>query len=404
MALSAFAGSFTKNTGTGNQSVTGVGFLPKAIIFWTAYATAASTPTDHVRYSVGFTAGATESFSAGFSSQNGVTTSNTSTRGAAKALTVVQYGESLLSECGLVSFDADGFTVDWTTNGGGAQIIHFLALGGTDITGQKVTTFTSPTSTGFMSVTGIGFQPKLLVFLRPSPTSVLAIPGSAAGAQFMLGAAADGQFALSTRSPDATATTLYSPRRVIKTDRCIFSLTDAGATADEASLVSMDSDGFTLNYTAANVADTVGVLALGGVFSAAVGPATSNPNAGVPFSPSALMLASTHGDTTPAVENRVLLGATTGTTAARNQVAEGRDISVSDGSNTDAFVASSTTACLMQLGTGPNSILIERALSSFDAGGYTLTGGNFSGRTDGYLALASQPAGASSGIDSGEEG
>ena len=86
MALSAFAGSFAKNAGTGAQAVTGVGFLPKVLLFWTSYKSTTDVLGQSYSYAHGMTTGAAESYSASFSSEGGVGTSNNSNRGAAKAL------------------------------------------------------------------------------------------------------------------------------------------------------------------------------------------------------------------------------------------------------------------------------------------------------------------------------
>jgi len=45
MALSAKYFTFTKATGTGTQTVTGVGFTGKALILWTTWLLAAGTTT-----------------------------------------------------------------------------------------------------------------------------------------------------------------------------------------------------------------------------------------------------------------------------------------------------------------------------------------------------------------------
>ncbi len=74
MGANAAQGNFVKNTVTGNQSITGFGFRPTWIIFYCTAQTGAGGNTDiHV------------------------------------------------------SMDADGVTINWITNTGGADLVHFLA-------------------------------------------------------------------------------------------------------------------------------------------------------------------------------------------------------------------------------------------------------------------------------------
>jgi hypothetical protein len=391
MALSSKTGSFTKNTGTGTQAVTGVGFTPKALLLWTSYATTTDVIVDGVSFGMGVTTGASESYATSFSSQDAVGTSNRSKRAASKALTVVQYGETTLAECDLTSFDGDGFTLDWTTNTGGAQIIHYLALGGDDITGKKVLTLTSPTLTGNKAYTGVGFKPETLLFLRPISTS--ALPFSAVTSDFGLSIIDKSGNSASlnvggddgvTVSPGVDSITY----RVIKTDKATTRTNSLGGTVEASTWVSMDSDGFTLNYTTAGSADIFGCLALKGV-RAKVGalPATASTT-GVGFLPNTLLLASTQRANTSATQNCALdIGVSTGSTA--NQSAALTDPTFIDGGTSDPTAADSTGKCLSILSFSPHFFLTQLALSSFDADGFTLDG--TTGNVVGYLALGTAP-------------
>jgi hydrogenase maturation protease len=104
----------------------------------------------------------TNSRSVGTASQNNVDPSNATRRLARKALTIVQWGETLLAESDLSSWNATNFTLNWTTNNSTAYRIHFIAIGGTDVS-AKVVEWTMPNSTGLDAVTGVGFQPDALI-------------------------------------------------------------------------------------------------------------------------------------------------------------------------------------------------------------------------------------------------
>lgn len=414
MALSVFAGTFNKNAGTGAQAITGVGFTPKVLILWTSYQSTADVIGNDSIFGFGFTTGAAQSHAASWSSQHNVATSNNSRRGAAKVLTVVQYGETLLAECGLTSFDADGFTLDWTTNGGGTQIVHFLALGGGDIVNQKVSTFTSPTSTGNKVITGLGFQPDLILFLRHSPLSNLALGTSAAGAQFMLGAADHNfaQWCAHTVGDDGVAVSApYRPRSGMARDTlCVGAFNSSGTILERASLTAVDSDGFTLNYTTANtVGDTVGYLAISFTGAVKVGHnnGIGNPITGVGFQPTCVLRlplwgGSNTGDfSTGSIQLASPFGATTGTTAARNQSSDSTDYGDA-GANTKCYAVDSVTNCSTVLSSTP--AVSQRALASFDADGFTLSGSTGPFTAIGlHVALADAPSGAGY-VDQGEEG
>lgn len=405
MALSVFAGTFNKIAGTGAQAVTGVGFTPKILLLWTSYKSTASTFSDDYSFAWGMTTGASESYSCSIASDGSVGVSNRSKRAAAKALTVVQWGETLLAECGLTSFDADGFTLDWTTNGGGTQIIHFLALGGTDITGQKVFTWNSKASIGNHPVTGAGFSPTALIFARPVSTS--ALPVSAATADLALSFIDDtGKVAaLNIGGDDGVANPVHLTYRTLLTDKATILTTTALATREASTWSSMDADGFTLSYSTANVADLVGCLAIRGPrirVGASDGAAAAVT--GVGWTPTALLFMGVQSNTlTLRADMRVGLGATTGATAALNQAASAiDDRSSSTGGNTNAGGVSATDQCQVHLQSSPLGINFSRRLVSFDADGFTLDGAT--GVYYAYMAFSDAPAAGGYFDDFGEEG
>ena len=79
---------------------------------------------------------------------------------------------TLGAEAELTSFDSDGFTLNWTTNESRADIIYYVALGGSDLTNALASSFTLTTGAGSQSVTGLGFQPDFLMFLSIDSASM----------------------------------------------------------------------------------------------------------------------------------------------------------------------------------------------------------------------------------------
>lgn len=95
-------GSFTKATGVAPASQTiahGLGETPKALILWTEGKTS-ETISANFLFAFGATDG-TVSRAVGTANQNSVDPSNASRRLARKALTIVQWGETLLAEADL---------------------------------------------------------------------------------------------------------------------------------------------------------------------------------------------------------------------------------------------------------------------------------------------------------------
>ena len=97
-------GTFTKTTGTGTQAITGVGFTPKAVVFLGDFGAA-----DQKTWTVGFTDG-------------------TGTYAQADSMYYANYADASTTACiyfktsanssiaSISSLDADGFTMNWTTN------------------------------------------------------------------------------------------------------------------------------------------------------------------------------------------------------------------------------------------------------------------------------------------------
>lgn len=292
-------GSFTAPSSTGTQSVTGVGFTPKAILFWASGSNGSSGIWGgDVDQTIGFTSGPSESYAVAGFSDDGQSTSQTARAIAAKAVAFVNgLGSATSAEADLDSFDADGFTLDWTKAGVSAQKIMFLAIGGDDVD-AKVVNWTSPTSTGNKAVTGVGFTPDVVLHM---PTASTVIPASSAG---MIGTgfgAMDGsgnQWMNTLAAQDAQSTSNTS--RYQRTDKCVAYINDTGTVNEEAAFVSMDADGFTTNFTSANgVAVNYISLCLSGLDAkvgsfakTTSGAPASQSVTGVGFEPGAVLLSS----------------------------------------------------------------------------------------------------------------
>ena len=262
MTLSVKKGTFTKSTSTGvpvSQPVTGVGFQPKALWLWGTTVTA-STIAEGYGWFYGFSDG-TAHASVGTTSADAGTTAIAASlmRNDAVATIMSPTARTELARASVTSFDSDGFTLSWAVNNSTGYIIHYLAVGGTDITNAKVISTTAGvTGTGNKAYTGVGFQPEFANFLvgagSANVQAINTVTGTGQGWGAWIGAALSTTkrwvFGVSTEDNAATADTF----QYYQNDKCLCSYNFAtGAVDMEADFISFDSDGLTVNYTDAPV-------------------------------------------------------------------------------------------------------------------------------------------------------
>ncbi len=295
MSFDVKADSFSINAATGNQSITGLGFQPKIVLFF---------PSG--RTSVGIGAGSNMSFGAAISStsrfavttnaQNAVVTTNT--RRESKSVVCIMVnnpatgtGANPLYEADFVSLDADGFTIDITVNPlSGNYRVGYIAMGGDDLTDVAIGNDTAKTTTGTKATTGVGFQPDAIILstiLATGTDGNLTSAGIGFGASSGVGE--DGASSVASRDGLPTSET----RQWQEADACILAMASAAGNF-EAHLDSFDADGFTLDYVnAAFSAQQIFYIALKANVSIKVGSFNSRTSSGnfseigVGFQPSA---------------------------------------------------------------------------------------------------------------------
>ena len=397
-SVSYKVGSFTKSTTTGTQTIThNLGFTPKAIIMWTS-GQAGENISSAYRFAQGFSDGTT-SYSFSAASQDNVSTSNTSRRFAAKALTIVEWGEVLLAEANLSSWNTSTFSLNWTTNNSGQYIIHYMIIGGNDVS-AKVVNWQMPASTGNIAVTGVGFQPDL-VFSMHGGGITNAAPFSGSNSAFGFGAMnkAGEQMGLNFFASDNQTGSMVTN----STQRPDAVVLASGVSSGEDKLfikgafLSMDANGFTMNFSSVSGANQMVSLALKGVESkiGSFNKSTSTGNQTISdagFQPAALMLASYGTSASTTVQPHVYFtqGASDGTNMVNSYVVDEDNYSLTDadGSNktTKIFTKSNTSSA------NPATPDAEAGLVSMNNNGFTL---NWTTNTDGiaaqilYLALNS---------------
>ena len=177
MTLLTEKGTFTNRTTTGAQEINLAGaFQPKALIMWSSSQTTTDgTYADDALLCYGFSDGTNDacvSYQMDESAE-----SETYRFDNANVLFLQSASLATFNNVATVnSFDADGFTLGWTIGNATAFSIHYIAIGGTDITNvQVVNTTVGDTSTGNHSYNGSGtsFQPDFALTLTAADGSTI---------------------------------------------------------------------------------------------------------------------------------------------------------------------------------------------------------------------------------------
>jgi len=146
-------------------------------------------------------------------------------------------------EANLQSLDANGFTISQSANGG---LASGTVLAGGSLNYAKAGSFTKAGVTGSQAVTGLGFQPKLLLLSsagrgnNDTPSDHVMIS---------LGAATSSSEQACTLIADEDNQATTDARAYQSSSACILIGDVPGTVRAQASLTSMDSDGFTLNWS-----------------------------------------------------------------------------------------------------------------------------------------------------------
>jgi len=370
-------GSFAKLTTTGAQTVNHtLGQTPKALILWTAGKT---NETQSAGFLYGFgVSDSTEAYSVGISTRDAVSISTTSRRMAQKVITLVQGGEILVAEADLTSRTATNFALNWTTNDNQPVVIHYLAIGGPQVT-AKVNMWVSPTATGNQSITGIGFKPETVLHFYAGAAYTGPIATNTFNGIFGLGAMDKngGQWATQVADWDDNDTTLAT--RGQQTDAAIYMYADGSSAAvtKEASFVSMDNDGFTMNFRAANAnAGLICSLSLAGVKATAgsfnkvtAGAPASQSVTSAGFRPGAVLFSSYQmGAQSASVSETNFaygIGASDGVSEGSSALTSANNVAT-----TAVQAIDKTSKVFIKMNTPP--LDAEADLTSFDATGFTL--------------------------------
>jgi hypothetical protein len=283
--VASYVGTFTRQAGTGNQAITGVGFTPVAVMLWSSD-TLDTSFTDKFQHSLGWSDGTFSTVLTTLSEDNVGTTAVRRAYYEGYVYVSIDNSGTILARASLSSLDADGFTLNFGTNDGVATLINYICMGGSGVT-AKSGVFDSATSTGAQAVTGVGFTPTAVLFSGSWSTAT-----SEASAYNSLdlswmarnssGTMTGGGVAITAEAGAAVANTT----RYQRSNKAICGVNSGisggvGTVFYDADATSFDADGFTVTWTTAGgVAIGVYYLAIGGL-AAVCGALTQPSSTGV---------------------------------------------------------------------------------------------------------------------------
>lgn len=289
--------SISSPTSTGNQSYTGAGFQPKAILAFVTALTADGSAAG-IKKSVGFGLSSTSRAAVGDGAVDSTATVNSYDQGHSNAAVIYATDGSgnLFLVADIVSMDSNGVTLNWTTVQASSYIVNIMYIGGADLTNTFISQQTAPVSTGSVAYTNVGFKPDAIIVITsgfttapPAHSALGSTPRFSMGFGTSLTAEASGY------DGDDNGTTSKIGRK--QAANIVEMLSGDAALSSEASLTSLDSDGFTFNWTTAGSARYFWVLCLkGGRYKVSTftqkTSTGSQPTTGVGFNPTGLILQS----------------------------------------------------------------------------------------------------------------
>lgn len=265
--VSCKVGVFNANTSTGAQAVTGVGFKPVGMLF--APAQNAGTSEDRLTYpALGWTDGTNQFASAVFSDDGNASANTKRYQRIDKCAALLDNAAGgVVGEAGITSFDTDGFTVNWTTAAASALRVYYLAFKGIPF---KVGSLTQPSASGSQAVTGLGFQPGVVVLQSVNAAASTSVQDEL---DFSLGAAmarhTAGVQTVTQRSiwmgdkdaADPMQSARYYSEALVWAAGVVNATGPSSTLAASAAVASFTCDGFTLTHTADGTQRQIGWVA-----------------------------------------------------------------------------------------------------------------------------------------------
>lgn len=358
---------------SGPQRVEGLGFRPQALVLWWSRQPLAGAARGN-RGGLGFAAASGGQSSVAWVSEDAATPTRAQRWLEGDAILGFDSADDRAPALRgrIVSFDEDGFTVGWLIRPSFPWLVNYLALGGDDLTHAAVLGLAA-SEFGLQAVTGIGFEPDCLMLV---PTGIERPGETAAGVLASVGiatrtACASVAFSSSDGVPVATV------RGAQRTD-AVVALPVPGTAEFGAlgRLISLDSDGFTLDWSLSGSEPRwmVGLALKGGSFR--LGAVVSPPQprrqqaVDVGFRPSGLLVFSWGLESSREIKDigRLCLGGASGPLISG--CSSWGDLRWAEPSST--HVRSTEDALLEVMDTRSGGLHAQAALEALDTEGFTL--------------------------------
>jgi hypothetical protein len=306
---------------------------------------------------------------------------------------------TLDGEADFVSFGAGNggeFTINWTDAPSSAWIVHYLALGGSDLTNVFIKSLVPPTTSQSVAYTGVGFQADCLIGISNFLSDTL--PAQSSDGVFGgIGIATSITAEHVAGHSDKDAGDPTEVRQWLRPTFMHYHEIENGRSLT-GDLTAIGSDGFTINWTSdLGVNRQMAVLCLkGGQYKAGLETQkTSNgtkATSGVGFQPKGLFIMGANAVTNAsddATLGKLCIGAaSTGVEGCTWYE------SVDNLATTDTN-CSSTTGKVLRHAASPSTTSAEADVTSFDSGGFTLdwTTADATAREFAYLAFGDTAGG-----------
>ncbi len=372
MSYLTHVGSFnidTSKTVGQTQSITGVGFQPKIVLFWWGGSTATGDSVSGGTHNLGMGAAtsSTRRYCVDSISEDAQASSVTGKKHV-NTQCIVLYTDRATIDGSLdfATFDADGFTLTVDDQFTRAYRISYLALGGDDLTNVYLGSKSAPTVTGNYEVTGVGFHPDALITFT---CGINGDSGASNNAVFSVGMATASDHQGAAHAYSETAATTSNTEGYGYNGE----ITSLITTGFRDTFVSFGDDGFTLNHLAGASARTFFFIALkGGQYSVGdIATLTdgSDISETIGFQPAALLFASANRalstQATATAHARLSIGAATSTS-------ERACAAISDEDNlADTETAFSNSDSLVYQQIVDDAQVGGMDLKSIDASGFT---------------------------------
>src|SRR3989304_5741609 len=383
MALAYRTGTFAAATSPGDQVVdTGSGVDMKLLILYATLQAGTGFAAGESGF-VSFSQSSTARICSAWASDDNVATNNAACSFQAETVRMFSNGTPTVDAvANFVSFgtgaNAGKFTINWSDAPASAWTIHYICLGGTDLTDVVITQHAASLATGNIDYTTVGVQGDCVMFLGIANTALSSSLTGVRGVALGAATSSSARASFWGGGRDARTAAAYSKHVQSGAHCLVFSVANGNAHDADADFVQFLSNGFRLNWTnlAAGAYLFYSIVLKGGSYDVSLfnsPTATGNqliPSGHLPAGVFFLGTGKTTADLTLGSERHMCFGGMGNPTLAGSSVWSSED----DVINTDANKYNSVTNCIT-VATNPSTLAAQASPVSLDANGYTINWG-----------------------------